>query len=206
MRPRQFSLWQLLAVVGAAALLLGSWRLLGLWALPVVAAVVLAAPLMKWRPRWLFVWFLPALWTSVAWLNFSHPGDEYGGFAVGSLAGLWIVILFDMGGEPARMLPPILVTGAATIAIAGFLLDKLRVPFLVWLVIAGNVAAALYLWSMSSFPSLERALSKNGSYAAYALPAINLGLYAATIVTAFGGSLFHGWQWLRMRGRPAHAQ
>jgi hypothetical protein len=188
--PRlQFSLRRLLAFIGAAAVLLGLWRFIGTWAVPAAVCALLAFFIPR-RPRWFYIWLLPAVWTTVAWANFSHPGDEYGGFAAGSLAGLWIVILFDVGGSPGDMLPLILCAGAATVAVAGLVLDKLRAPFIPWAAIVVVVAPVLCLWQLSGFETLERAISKNGSIESYVLPAINLALYAATFVVAIGTGVF----------------
>jgi hypothetical protein len=187
---RQYSLWHLLSFVTLAAVLLGSWRAFGgLTFVALFAAAILALPWI-WRPRWFYVWLLPILWTSVAWINFSYPGDEYAGFGVGSLAGLWILAVIGPISDMGRALPPVLLTGAATVAVAGVVLDKLRVPWLAWVVIYLGVATGLFLWTFGSYPSVERALAKNGSYAAYILPSMNLGLYAATITMLIGTGLF----------------
>jgi hypothetical protein len=187
----------LLAAIGVVAVLLGAWRALGpAAALSLVAVAVLTALV----ERRLFVWLAPLLWTTVAWFNFQHPGDEYGGFAAGSLAGLWIVILFDVGGSPANMLPLILGAGAVTVAIAGLVLDKLRAPPAPWLALLVVFAVGLCLWELQSYPSMEKAISKNGSYAAYVLPGVNLGLYAATIATAIGTAAYRLWR-RRRKGR-----
>ena len=196
-RP-QFSLQRLLIFVGAAAMLLGLWRWIGMWAVPAAVAALLAFFIPR-RPRWFYIWLLPAIWTAVAWANFAHPGDEYGGFAAGSLAGLWIVILFDVGGSPGGMLPLILAAGAATVAVAGLVLDKLRAPFIAWAAIVIVACPALCFWQLSHFETLERAISKNGSIESYVLPAINLALYAATLAVAIGTGLFRLAQALRKR-------
>jgi hypothetical protein len=188
-----------MALVAVIAVLLGSWRVLGGWALlAALGAVVLALPAV-WRPRWLYAWLLPVVWTAVAWSNFAYPGDEYGGFGLGSLAGLWIIAIIDSITDPNRMLPLILIAGAVTVAAAGALMDKLRVPWIPFLVLWMGAAAALFLWWFVSFPSVERALAKNGSYQAYVLPSINIGLYIATITMLLATSIYRVAHWVRNR-------
>ena len=38
-------------------------------------------------------------------------------------------------------------------------------------------SVALFAWGLSSFPSLEKAVAKNGSISTYAFCAANLGMY-----------------------------
>ncbi len=193
----QYSLWHLFALVAAVAVLLGSWRVIGAKALLIPVAAAMLALVAVRRPQRLCVWLLPVIWTAVAWTNFAYPGDEYGGFAVGSLAGIWILRLIQFTSDPLHMLPLVLVAGAATVAVAGFLMDKLRVPWAPWIVLMLGAATAFFLRWFGSFPSVERALSKNGSYEAYVLPSINMGLYAATITMLVGTGLYRLTQWFR---------
>lgn len=198
----QFSLWHLLALVACAAALLGTGRLLGpgwpLLGLAIAAAAILTFVVRRRR----FVWLLPLLWTPVAWFNFHHPGDEYGGFAAGSLAGLWIAILFDLGGNPGDLLPPILAAGVMTLAIAGLVLDKLRTPLGPWLFLWIAAAIGIFLWVHSQFPSPQRVIGKMGSYWALVLPAVNLGLYTATAVLGGATALYRAV--LRFTRRKQH--
>ena len=197
----QYSLWHLLALISAVAFVLGAWRLLGAWILigPVVAVAVFVPAV--WRPRWLFVWLLPVVWTSVAWTNFYYPGDEYGSFVAGSLAGVWIALVVQMSGSPANMLPPLLMAGALTVAVAGLLMDLLRVRWTAWIVLWLGAAMLLFAWSFGSFASVERAISKNGSIQAYILPSINLGLYFASITMLLGAGAYR--LFCRLRNRIA---
>lgn len=188
-RTLQYRLRNLFAATTAVAVLLGLWRLLDSRSgMAVALGVELAIPFV-WRPRLLFAWFLPLVWTTIASCNYYYPGDEYGGFYVGSMAGLWIAIIADIAGAiatPQQGAVLVVTAGATTVAIAGWLLDKLRAPFIAWSVVFSIVATSLFAWSFGSFPSVERALAKNGSYEAYILPAMNLGLTFATLVTLVG--------------------
>jgi hypothetical protein len=195
LRRRQFSLLQLLSLIAVTGFVLGLCRWFGTQG--VVWTVVIggfALPLF-WRPRRLFSWWLPLIWTSIAWMNFHYPGDEYGGFAAGSLAGLWIFLIIPQINDVKWALPFILLAGATTTGICGFVMDKLRVPSIAWLVLWLIAASSILAWAFYSFPSVERALAKNGSYAAYVLPAMNLGVYASTIVMVACTGLYRLASW-----------
>jgi hypothetical protein len=197
--PRQFGLRSLFVLTAVIALVFGLYRIAGnRIGLALFGAFVATLPFVG-RRRWFFVWYLPVVWTTVAWSNFYHPGDEYGGFAASSLAGLWILLVFDFSGNINQAFPPVLLAGAATVSIFGWLLDKLRAPRPLWGVLFAVVAVSLFCWSFFSFPSVERALAKNGSYEAYILPSMNLGLYAATLASLAGTGLFRFAQRLRSR-------
>lgn len=202
-RRPQFGLRSLFALTAVVALLLGAWRLFGdRVGLACLGVLIIAAPLL-WRPRWFFAWYLPGVWTTVAWNNFAYPGDEYGGFAAGSLAGLWILFFFNSLGDVRTIFWLILAAGTPTMAIAGLGLDKLRAPRVAWLALCLAMAGALLFWALASFPSVDRALAKNGSYEAYILPAVNLGLTAATSTMLLFVGLVRLVQRLRTRFRSA---
>lgn len=193
-RPLQFRLRSMFAMTAVAALLLGLWRLIGSrLGLGLVLGVEMALPVV-WRPRRLYAWFLPLLWTTIAWNNFTHRGDEYGSFFSGSLAGLWIIAIVGSAGSTGRSAALVVIAGAGTLAVAGWLLDKLRAPFIPWSVLSLVTAAGLFTWWLGSFPTLERALAKNGSLEAYILPALNLGLTFATVVMFVTIGLYRLWQ------------
>lgn len=189
--PLQFRLRSLFAITAGVALILGVWRLLGSRSgLALVLGVEAAIPIV-WRARWLYSWFLPLLWTTVAWNNFYYPGDEYSGFFFGgSLAGLWILAILGSAGSVQQTAVLVVAAGSMTVAVAGWLLDKLRVSFVPWALLSLASAAGLCAWSLSRFPTLERALAKNGSYEAYVLPALNVGLIFATLVMVTGIGLY----------------
>jgi hypothetical protein len=179
----QFRLRTLFTTTAVVALLLGLWRILGTrLGLVLVIGIELAIPFL-WRPRWLYSWFLPLLWTTIAWNNYYHPGDEYAGFfSGGSLAGLWIIAIIGDAGAVHHTAVLVVATGAGTVAVAGWLLDKLRAPLIPWAFLFLLSAAGIFQRSFGSFPTVERALAKNGSYEAYILPSLNLGLIFATLV------------------------
>ena len=136
-----------------------------------------------WRPdprRWLYVWLLPILWTLCSWINFSYPGDEYAGWGFGSLAGVWV--LFVIGGNTINnLLLPVLIAGAMTMSVAGWIMDRLRVPLIVWGTVLFIAAGTICTTELLSFPSIQRAISKNGSLQTYIFPSVNLGMYVAVL-------------------------
>lgn len=136
-----------------------------------------------------FTWLLPLVWIPICALNYQFPGDEYGGFGVGSAAGLWILFVNPIS-DASRVLVPVLVTGAGTMTMAGHMLDRLRVPFLTWLTLAVGFAFAFGIVWLQSFSTWQRALGKNGAWLAYFLPSINVGLTTATVVMIVAFSLF----------------
>ena len=134
------------------------------------------------RRRRLFVWLLPLVWTTVAWRNFSHPGDQFSGFAAGAMAGMWAISLPSEITTPAQFLTRVLVAGAATMALAGALLDRLHVRLVPWLIVVCIASGTILLTDIASHTSLQHALDSRGSYQAFLLPAINLGQYFASLV------------------------
>ena len=67
--------------------------------------------------------------------------------------------------------------------IASFILAKLRVKIKLWLVLYITLAALILVMTINSYPSIEKALSKNGSWWAYIFGSLNLGLYASVILS-----------------------
>jgi hypothetical protein len=139
------------------------------------------------RPRWLFVWLLPLLWCATSAAATRHPGDEYAMFAVGALAGAWIIPLVGESGSFLRISAYVIVAGGVTVGMLGLVLDLLRAPRRLWLIAWLVSAALLVLSAIGGYPSYQRALSKHGSLWAYILNASNLGLCAATLIALPAG-------------------
>ncbi|HVX15137.1 MAG TPA: hypothetical protein VHC22_28350 [Pirellulales bacterium] len=196
----QFRLRTLFIATAAVALLLGLWRLLGSRIEPALVIGLEVALALAWRRRWFYVWFLPVLWSTIAWYNFHHPGDEYGGFFFGSLAGLWIIPFVD-SDSVTRAALFVGAAGAATMATVGYLLDKSRAPLVPWALLLAVIAAYLFVESFGAFPSAERALAKNGSYEAYILFSLNGGFTLATGVMLLGTGIYRGFARIGRRWR-----
>jgi len=52
-----------------------------------------------------YVWFIPLLWCGFTIVSYFHPGDEYGLFAFGSMAGAWLFFFcrFDSLGQSEHL-------------------------------------------------------------------------------------------------------
>ncbi len=146
-----------------------------------------------------FAVLLPCLWAPLCLLGYSHPGDEYGLWFAGSIAGVWPLALFDVS-SPASAIPLLLAGGVGTTALAGWGLDRLRVSRLAWWVLAFLLAAATVEMSLAAFPDLEQARQKNGSLTAYLVVGAQVGTTLATVVLVLGYGAARGL--LRMRRGP----
>lgn len=135
------------------------------------------------RPQRLFVWLVPACWIAGCLVGFRHPGDEYALFALGSLAGLWVMLVVGDTGSTATVLAPMLLAGVATMALFGVLLDRLRASWRVWLVALLAVAGAALWLLLHGHADLDAARQKHGSLLAFGICALQLGGYGATLLT-----------------------
>ncbi len=144
---------------------------------------------------------LPALWSIGSLVHFHFPGDEYGLWVLGSIAGSWVAFIMPNTGDIHHwtLRAAVVGTGALTMFGAGALLLWLKVPIRAW--IAGWLvsAPAMLALSLRGVSSFADALAKNGSWTAYGLFA---SLAAATLTTALcilAGAVAQGW-----RNRHAH--
>ncbi|MEM8679304.1 MAG: hypothetical protein AAGF97_08135 [Planctomycetota bacterium] len=197
----RFSLGQLLLMMTVLGLLILPLRWIGLPALHAVIVILVFLVPFVWRPAWLYVWILPLVWVPTAVRNLEHHGDEYGGFLVGSLAGCWImpVISALSLNSPKQIMPLIVLAGGLSMLGAGALLDRLRVPWIAWF----GLWLAISLWMFADwfgkYPTVARALAKNGSYDTYLVTSINFGLTAATTLCIGGSIIYFFGRWLLER-------
>ena len=133
--------------------------------------------------RFFFVIVLPVIWATAALTSYFHPGDEYGLFLVSSLAGSWVCFLIPDVGHLRDVLWLILLIGAAVLGVLGFLMDRLRMSRRLWGVMFGLCFLAILFLGLMEYPSLDRAISKNGSIIAYAAGACNIGLYFSVVIS-----------------------
>jgi hypothetical protein len=84
--------------------------------------------------RWIFVLALPAGWAALSLLHFHFPGDEYGLWAVSSMAGTWIIFLLPSVGDLHQpwIRFSVAATGALVMAGAGWLLYRLAARTCLW--------------------------------------------------------------------------
>ena len=86
-------------------------------------------------------------------------------------------------------------------AVVGLLLDLLRAPRR-WLVIPwGVIAVLICVATIGSYPSYQRAMSKNGSLQAYIFFSLNIGLYVTCLLTLL---VMPVWRLLDRRPLPGH--
>ena len=197
-RPVQFTLGTLLLIVSSLAATLGAVRWLGAEVLPFIVVAVGIWLTARTKARHLLVWLVPALWTACAFGSWRHPGDEYGLLGVSMLVSIWLVILIHSNNLSQAILP-LIAAGAVPMAVFGFLLDRLPVSRRLWAAVYIVASVALFAWGLSSFPSLEKAIAKNGSISAYAYCATNLGMYVSVLTCLGGGAVL--WLWRRFRRR-----
>lgn len=127
---------------------------------------------------------LPIVWATAAVTSYFHPGDEYGLFVGSTIAGSWVCFVLPEISHLSKVLWIILTTGVVVLAIVGIVMDRLHVSKRVWLTLFGLCFAGVLLLTLHQYPSLDRAIGKNGSLTAYVAGACNVGLYLS-IVSAF---------------------
>ncbi len=65
------------------------------------------------KKRLSYTFLLPALWGVCSFLGYFHPGDEYGLWALSSMAGIWIAYFIKIGDIHNLMIPAgIALTGS----------------------------------------------------------------------------------------------
>ena len=89
-------------------------------------------------------------------------------------------------GHVRNVLWIILLTGVSVLAALGFVMDRLRISKRIWGTLFGLCFVIVLVLSILQYPSLDRAIRKNGSITAYIAASCNVGLYLS-IVLAFIG-------------------
>lgn len=131
---------------------------------------------------------------------FHYPGDEYGLWSGAALPGLWLPILLPVG-DIKHILWLTIPAGALVMAGLGAALDRLRSSFRVWYAIWVIAAGLLCCWTLSQYPNWPRAMARNGSFQAYALSALNVGLLFATVVMIAATAVWRATIWSVGGGR-----
>jgi MFS family permease len=142
-----------------------------------------------------FVWLLPLLCGICSYIHHSYPGDENGMWLLGSAPGLWIAPrVFLSGASKAAAAAGIAVALAVVMLAIGWTMDRFRVRKVLWAIVFAVCALGVLALSILGFPSIERALSKNGSWWAYILLSINVGVYLSVVVSAVLTFFTRRWQ------------
>jgi len=134
------------------------------------------------RMRLFFAMMLPAVWAIATVVSYFHPGDEYGLFVFSSIAGSWVCFIIRNISHLGDVLWGILVAGVAILGILGFAMDRFRVSRRVWGTLFALSFFLVLVISLLHYPSLDSAISKNGSITAYAAAACNIGLYVSIVL------------------------
>lgn len=125
-----------------------------------------------------YVWVLPVLWAGCAVAQYRFPGDENAFAAVSSIPALWAALFLLAARVPKESIPVLVVlAGVPVMAGIGWVMDRVRVRKIPWAGLYLVTGLAVLYVVLRSFPSREKAISKNGSLGAYILLSANLGLY-----------------------------
>jgi hypothetical protein len=140
---------------------------------------------LKTKTKYFLLWFVPLLFAVFSMLSFKYPGDEYGLWAYSSIAGTWIWFIIPPFSMQSFITPVVTaLIGALVITLPALLLVKLRVNIKLWFVIFVICATLVFISSIKSYPTIEKALSKNGSWQAYIFASINIGIYLSILLAA----------------------
>lgn len=126
---------------------------------------------------------LPIVWAITAVVSFFHPGDEYALFFYSTIISSWVCAFLQQLDHPRDVVGIVMVVGIVILGVIGFVMDKLRVSKRLWGLLFVSSFAILLAYSLLQYPSLERAIGKNGSITAYVAWAVNIGLYLSIVLS-----------------------
>lgn len=140
---------------------------------------------------------LPVVFVVVSLVSFEFPGDEYGLWVVGNHAGIPGLLLLGNSGDigDIKFRAAMAASGAVVFAAVGFVLDWLRVGRRRFLLLALGWWGILVGAMLLKYPSMARAIAKNGSLEAYVFASIAPGIELAAlclIVVHVARRLFFG--------------
>jgi hypothetical protein len=131
-----------------------------------------------------YVWVLPLVWGVFSLAQSRFPGDEHGFYIVSALPAAWAALFLLLGQVPKETIPTcVFLAGAPVMAGIGWGMDRLRIRKILWAVLYLIGAGAVLSAVLGSFPSIERAVGRNGSLWAYLLLAANVGLYLSAVLS-----------------------
>ncbi|OHB52848.1 MAG: hypothetical protein A2Y12_01480 [Planctomycetes bacterium GWF2_42_9] len=135
--------------------------------------------------KYFFTFLLPVIWATVSFTSYHYPGDEYGLYCYSSILGIW-PIYFIKGIKIQSIFFPMIValTGAIVMLLVGFSSDKLQINRRLWLILWLSFSILIFIAYMIQFTSIERALSKHGSWTAYIAFSLNIALYISIFFSA----------------------
>jgi hypothetical protein len=142
-----------------------------------------------------YIWVLPALWAGCALAQYRFPGDENAFAVVSSIPALWAALFFFAARVPKESIPVLVIlAGVPVMAGIGWVMDRVRVRKALWAGLWLAIGLAVLYLMLRSFPSLERAISKNGSLWAYILLSASLGLYLSVPLSMVLTSIARLWR------------
>ena len=142
-----------------------------------------------------YIWMIPLIWAIFSILQFREPGDDYGLYAFSSFVGVWILFLTRQGDVHSLIFPlSITLAGTIVMLLIGLWMDKVRIRKIIWIAIYIISVLAIFYISINAYPSIEHALSKNGSWWAYIFFSINMGLHVSILLSFFGKGIGSIWK------------
>lgn len=146
-----------------------------------------------------FVWALPLIWCIASYAHSYHTGDEHAMYVLSCIAGTWIHFFFRISDNVHDVAFRLLtsMTGAVIFAIAGTIMDLIRSKPFRWAIVFMTAMLLIFGSMLRSYPSLQRAISKNGSLWTYILSATVLALYVSVILCVLGNGVGRLWKAVR---------
>jgi len=155
------------------------------------------------KKRRFFVWLLPVLWAACSLIHHHFPGDEYWMYCISSTVGLWALFI-KVGDSNNPMFPiSIAIAGAIVMTGVGWFMDWMRIWKKLWVIIFAICVIGIFAISILSFPTIKRALQKNGSIWAYILFSINIGMYLSVIMAVNLTSISRLWRKVKTAKKTA---
>ncbi|MFK7741212.1 MAG: hypothetical protein AB8H80_12910 [Planctomycetota bacterium] len=138
-----------------------------------------------------FVWLLPVWFLVATLLATQWPGNGWQLFSIGAMPGVWLAILLGAGESALSWLLPTLFAGLPLMWFLGRMLDRLGAEIPGWLVTLIAMSGVAGFLLLQSYPEVDDAFARHGGVMPFAVCALQLGSYAATLVMlmlrAFGG-------------------
>jgi hypothetical protein len=145
-----------------------------------------------------FMLLLPIVWAVISLIHFRFPGDEYALWATSSIVGTWPCFFIQVGDiNNSWLLWMVALNGGLLMAGAGWVQVRLRVAVWLWVGLFVVAGAGWFAFQLQQYPSVERALAKNGSWWAYLLSSCLMGMYSAWVLSLFCTLLI---RWAQRRG------
>jgi hypothetical protein len=136
--------------------------------------------------KYLYFYVLPLIWLLASILSYCHPGDEYAMYVISCIIGSWICFVVKMPDihiHSVLFQAIISFTGAVSMIVPALILYKLKTNKLFWMILFALCVIGIFLLTIVSYPSIEKALSKNGSWWAYIASSVNIGLYLSILLS-----------------------